>query len=107
MARRFQWPCWLLDLAWDWQATPHPADRRFSNRVQRALKGMRRAEWWRWKLWGLVTRLPSVCPANAHEVIVSNAPDRRRSPFADRACRDMANGSCYCGKLRAPGDDDA
>lgn len=20
---RFQWPCWLLDRAWHWQATPY------------------------------------------------------------------------------------
>lgn len=54
----------------------------------------------RWKLWGLVTRLPNVCPANAHEVIVSRVPYGRRSPFIDRSCRELANGSCYCGRLR-------
>ena len=35
---RFQWPCWLLDFAWNWQATPHPNDRRLSDRVRQALR---------------------------------------------------------------------
>lgn len=65
----------------------------------------------RWKLWGLVTRLPGVCPSNAHTVIVLGHPDRRRNPFVDGSCRrDCAyNGHCWCGKLRreAGGDTDA
>ena len=58
----------------------------------------------RWRLWGLITRLPRVCPAHAHEAIVSSIPGHRRSPFADRACRRSSEdrGSCYCGKLRDP-----
>ena len=54
----------------------------------------------RWRLWGLLTRLPGVCPANAHEAIVSRAPGHRRSPFAGRSCREGPTDKCYCGKLR-------
>ena len=58
----------------------------------------------RWRLWGLLTRSRRVCPANAHEAIVSRSPGRRRNPFAGRACRRSSEdrGSCYCGKLRGP-----
>ena len=28
---RFQWPCWLLDWAWDRQATPHEPVREASD----------------------------------------------------------------------------
>jgi len=56
----------------------------------------------RWKLWGLVTRLPRVCPSNAHTAIVLDRPDRNRSILVDRTCRRdcAANGFCWCGKLR-------
>jgi len=74
-------------------------------RERRSTRGRAMAERLRWKLWGLVTRLPRVCPASAHEAIVSGAPGHRRSPFAGRSCRSglADRGSCYCGKLRQPG----
>jgi hypothetical protein len=58
----------------------------------------------RWKLWGLASRLPGVCPSNAHTVIVCAHPDRNRNPFIDGACRRdcAAVGFCWCGKLRQP-----
>lgn len=69
-------------------------------RIRRALEGMRRAEWWRWKLWGLLVRHPRVCPANAHGALIW-----RSHPWwqvgVDRTCRDLGNApSCWCGKLR-------
>jgi hypothetical protein len=60
------------------------------------------SEWLRWKLWGLITRLPRMCPSNAHTAIVLTHPGRNRGVFVDRACRrDCAvNSTCWCGKLR-------
>lgn len=52
-----------------------------------------------WAIWGLLTRLRRVCPANAHSLLISR---QRRSPFTDSACRSDAarNGACWCGRLR-------
>lgn len=54
----------------------------------------------RWKIWGWLTKLPNVCPANAHSVVIWR---NRRSILVDSACRRDCerNGSCWCGKLRA------
>lgn len=100
MLRRPQWPGWLLDAVWDWHATPHPADRRFPSRLQRTLDGLKRPEWWRWQLWGLLTRSRHVCPVNAHSSILRGNWDRGLR--VDESCRrDCAeNGACYCGNLR-------
>jgi hypothetical protein len=60
----------------------------------------------RWKLWGLMTRLRRVCPANAHLVILGSykllGPDRH-TIFVDEGCREGAThcGACWCGRLRA------
>jgi hypothetical protein len=56
----------------------------------------------RWKLWGLLIRMPGVCPSNAHTAIVLTYPGRNRNVFTDQACRRdcAAIGFCWCGKLR-------
>lgn len=53
----------------------------------------------RWKIWNALTKLPNICPANAHSVVIYG---ERRDPRVDAACRrDFArNGVCWCGKLR-------
>ena len=55
----------------------------------------------RWKLWDLVTRLPWVCPANAHSALIWRTRPLREMAV-DGACRRdcAANGSCWCNKLR-------
>jgi hypothetical protein len=62
-------------------------------------------ERFRWWLWRLATRVPWVCPANAHTAIVLDHPGRDRRVRIDRACRtDMARtGTCWCGRLRPAG----
>lgn len=59
----------------------------------------------RWKLWTLVSKLPKVCPAHAHSLIIDGY---RRNPMQDWMCRDGATrcGSCWCGKIqRIPNDE--
>lgn len=54
----------------------------------------------RWRIWGLFSRLPGICPANAHSLVIDGY---HRSPAIDRICRqDLAGngGSCWCGKIR-------
>jgi hypothetical protein len=52
----------------------------------------------RWRIWHLLTRFSSVCPANAYSLVIDG---QRRNPRIDSMCRDLANGSCWCGRLRA------
>lgn len=54
----------------------------------------------RWLIWGLLTRVSSVCPANAYSLVIDG---QRRDPRIDSLCRELANGSCWCGRLREPG----
>jgi len=56
----------------------------------------------RWKLWGLLCRLPGVCPANAHGALLTSRPCHGRNPLIDRLCREGCadRGACWCGKLR-------
>lgn len=55
----------------------------------------------RWRLWGAFCRLPSVCPATAHSLLIWRLP---YNPFSVSKCRrDMNCGTCWCGKLRDPG----
>lgn len=61
-----------------------------------------RVHWW---LWRQVNRLPNVCPARSHSVIVWNGwKDGRgeRSITIDSSCRSDCerNGACWCGKVR-------
>lgn len=58
---------------------------------------MRRIRWW---LWRLLIKRRSVCPANAHTLMIYGD---RRDPRVDDVCRrDLAaTGTCWCGKLRA------
>jgi hypothetical protein len=60
------------------------------------------AERLRWWLWGLACRLPKVCPANAHRVLILTYPGRDHNPLIDSVCRSdcASNGECYCGRLR-------
>lgn len=53
----------------------------------------------RWWLWSTLCRLPQVCPANAHGVLIWRT---RNDPRIDGACRCGCadNGACWCGKLR-------
>lgn len=59
----------------------------------------RAARKFRWRVWSWLSSRPRICPANAHSLIISGY---RRSPAIDSQCRDLANGSCWCGKLRDP-----
>jgi hypothetical protein len=60
----------------------------------------------RWRVWGLMTRLRRVCPANAHGVILGSCKlfgRDRQTIFVDEDCREGATrcGTCWCGRLRA------
>lgn len=58
----------------------------------------------RWRLWGLITGLPGVCPANAHSVLIwQNWRSVRIDSMCRRGCAET--GSCWCGKLRAERDE--
>lgn len=54
----------------------------------------------RWRLWGLLTRSRRICPANSHSLLIWGY---KRDPRVDGTCRRdcAANGTCYCGNLRA------
>lgn len=53
----------------------------------------------RWKLWHWLCKLPNVCPANAHSVLIFRTS---RDPRIDSVCRRDCelNETCWCGKLR-------
>lgn len=79
----------------------------------RSLRAHRRAERRRWKIAGLLGRLPVFCWANLAGWALSSRADRRRldcRPLGhlrvDSICRrDLdASGCCYCGKLRKQPD---
>ena len=58
---------------------------------------MMRFRWW---LWWHLCKLPNICPANAHSVLIWKT---RRDPRIDAMCRKDAaecDGVCYCGKIR-------
>jgi hypothetical protein len=56
----------------------------------------------RWKLYGWLCKLPNICPARAHSVLIWRTD---RDPRIDDVCRRDCenNGVCWCGKLRALG----
>jgi hypothetical protein len=57
-----------------------------------------------WRIWGAACRLPNVCPANAHGVLIWQT---QADPRINWVCREdcARNRTCWCGKLREPGWD--
>ena len=54
----------------------------------------------RWWLWWHLCKLPNICPANAHSVLIWRMS---RDPRIDASCRRDAaecDGTCWCGKIR-------
>ena len=65
------------------------------------LAARRLPEWW--KAYYLACKLPGICPANAHGVLIWHT---RVNPRIDGTCREdcALNGNCWCGKLRSEKD---
>ncbi len=59
---------------------------------------------WRWRIAGLLNRLPGQCWADLVSWALPGRDSRNPwSPIDSMCRRDFAsNGSCYCGKLRDP-----
>ncbi len=53
----------------------------------------------RWLIWWRLAKVPGICPANAHSLIIDGC---RRDPRIDAICRDICppQTACWCGKIR-------
>ena len=59
----------------------------------------------RWRLWAWLSSRRGICPANAHTMVIYG--DLRHDPRISSMCRQDCerNGECWCGKLRAEGEE--
>jgi hypothetical protein len=53
----------------------------------------------KWRIWSWLCKVPSVCPAKAHTLVIIG---ERCDPRVDWMCTDNhdRSGVCWCGKLR-------
>lgn len=72
--------------------------------AQHNAETVRLTERLRWKVWRLFCKLPNICPAAAHSLIVYGYRDV--DPRINWMCRKDCewNGTCWCGKVTAQFD---